>query len=225
MPMKSSGSGSSWQTIDEWEDGVGWIAHPDETMQRASHALVDGDDVWLIDPLDVDGLDDMLAEHGTVRGIVVLLDRHKRDVESLARRHGVPAFVPAWMDDVQYDLDVPVEQIRRGLPDSNYDLHKLVDNPFWKEGYLYDESSKTLMVAEAVGTPSYFRAGDERLGVHPALRMKPPKTLRRFAPERIRVGHGEGVSTDAAAALEDAIDGARRRTPRLYAETVRNLIK
>jgi len=224
MPMKSTGSGSTWRTIDDWADGVGWIAHPDETMQRASHALVDGDDVWLVDPLDVDGLDELLADRGEVRGVVILLDRHKRDAEPLARRYDVPVYVPEWMDDVRDELDVPVEPIRRGLPDSSYDLHKLVDNPFWKEGYLYDESAKTLMVAEAVGTTSYFRTGGERLGVHPALRMKPPKTLKRFAPERIRVGHGDGVSTDAQSALADAIDGSRRRTPRLYAQTVRNLL-
>ncbi|WP_436924811.1 hypothetical protein [Halosimplex amylolyticum] len=225
MPMKASGRASSWREIDEWEGGTSWIAYPDETMQRASHALVDGDDVWLVDPVDVDGLDERLSELGTVRGAVVLLDRHKRDSAAIARRHDVPVFVPEWMDDVPADIDAPVEPIRRGLPDSNYDLHKLVDNPLWKEGFLYDEDSKTLVVAEAVGTTSYFRAGRERLGVHPALRLTPPRSLGRFAPERILVGHGHGVTEDAAGALAEALDSSRWRTPRLYAEAVREFVR
>ncbi|WP_459193800.1 hypothetical protein [Halosimplex sp. J119] len=218
MPMKATGRASSWREIDEWDGGMGWIAHPDEKMQRASHALVDGDDVWLVDPIDVEGLDERLADLGTVRGVVVLLDRHTRDSAAIARRHDVPVYVPAWMDDVRNDLGTRVEPIRRGLPDSDYDLHRLVDNRFWKEAFLYDEHSKTLVVPEAVGTPSYFRAGMERLGVHPMLRMLPPRSLGRFAPERILVGHGHGVFEDAAGALAEALDSSRWRAPRLYAE-------
>ncbi|MFC7139353.1 hypothetical protein ACFQMA_05810 [Halosimplex aquaticum] len=224
MPMKATGRASSWREIDEWDGGTGWIAHPDERMQRASHALVDGEDVWLVDPVDAAGLDERLADLGTVRGAVVLLDRHTRDSAAIARRHDVPVFVPEWMDDVAAEVDAPVEPIRRRLPESDYDLHRLVDNPFWKEGFLYDENSKTMVVAEAVGTGSFFRAGMERLGVHPALRLTPPRSLGRFAPERILVGHGHGVFDDAAGALAEALDSARWRAPRLYAETVREFV-
>lgn len=224
MPMKGSGDGSSWREIDQWDGGTGWIAYPAETMQRASHALVEDGDVWLVDPVDVEGLDDLLADYGSVRGVVTLLDRHKRDTEAIARRHEVPVFVPEWMDNVRRDLSAPVEPIRRELPESGYDLHRLVDNPVWKEGFLYDEDAETLVVAEAVGTTSYFRTSDERLGVHPALRMKPPTALNRFAPERVLVGHGAGVFEDAANALAYALDGARRRTPRLYAKTAREFL-
>ena len=87
MPIKSSGTPSSWREIREWDGAASWIAFPDEKMKRASHALADGDDVWLVDPVDVDGLDDTLADLGTVRGVVVLLDRHTRDSAALARRH------------------------------------------------------------------------------------------------------------------------------------------
>lgn len=224
MPMKGSGRSSSWREIDQFEGGTGWIAYPDEEMERASHALISDGDVWLVDPVDVDGLDDTLSELGTVRGVVLLLDRHKRDAETLARRHEVPVYVPEWMDDVRSDLTAPVELFRRSLADSGYDLHKLVDNPVWKEGFLYDEDSKTLVVAEAVGTSSYMRTSDERLGVHPALRLKPPKALGRYSPERILMGHGEGVMTGAADALADALSGSRKRTPRLYAQTAREFL-
>jgi len=222
--MKGSGRSSSWREIDQFEGGTGWIAYPDEEMERASHALISDGDVWLVDPVDVDGLDDTLSELGTVRGVVLLLDRHKRDAETLARRHEVPVYVPEWMDDVRSDLTAPVELFRRSLADSGYDLHKLVDNPVWKEGFLYDEDSKTLVVAEAVGTSSYMRTSDERLGVHPALRLKPPKALGRYSPERILMGHGEGVMTGAADALADALSGSRKRTPRLYAQTAREFL-
>ena len=224
MPMKSSGTPSSWREIREWNGATSWIAFPDEQMQRASHALVDGDDVWLVDPIDVDGIDDTLEDLGTVRGVVLLLDRHKRDSAALARRHEVPVYLPEWMRNVRSEINAPVELVRRGLPDSDYDLHTLVDNPVWKEGFLYDEDSETLVVAEAVGTCSYFLAGGERLGVHPALRLKPPQTLERFAPERVLVGHGPGVFDRATPALRDALDGSRRRTPRLYAETAKDFI-
>ncbi len=61
MAMKGSGD-ADLTVIDEFTDGVGWIAYPDETMERASHALsVDGD-VWVLDPVDADGVDDLLAD-------------------------------------------------------------------------------------------------------------------------------------------------------------------
>jgi hypothetical protein len=222
--MKGTGVATNWREIDRWEGGVGWIAYPDEAMQRASHALVDGGDVWVVDPVDYEGLDEFLTAEGDVAGVVILLDRHKRDCAAVARRHDVPVYVPDWMDDVARELDASVERFRGRLGDSEYRLHKLLDNPFWKEGALYGPESGTLVVPEAVGTSGYFRTSDERLGIHPALRMTPPRKLRRFSPDRILVGHGEGVLDDAAGALADALSGARRRAPRLYAKTLREFL-
>jgi hypothetical protein len=211
--------------IDRWDDGIGWIAYPDEDMQRASHAVGGEDDgVWVIDPVDVDGLDDLLAEYGDVEGIVILLDRHSRDADALARRHGVPVYVPHWMTGVAKKLDAPIERIRTDLGDSGYGVYKLIDNPFWQEAVMFAEHDHTLVVPEAVGTAAYFSTGGRGLGVHPALRLKPPKKLRRFDPERIYVGHGEGVLEDAQAALEEALSGARKRAPKLYAKTARDMI-
>ena len=59
-------------------------------MQRASHALSHDGGVWLVDPVDGDGLEELLAPLGEVRGVLQLLDRHARDGAALARRHGVP---------------------------------------------------------------------------------------------------------------------------------------
>ncbi|PSP59985.1 hypothetical protein BRC73_04575, partial [Halobacteriales archaeon QH_7_66_37] len=63
-----------------------------------------------------------------------------------------------------------------------------------------------------------------RLGVHPALRLKPPSKLKRLSPERLLVGHGEGIHDGATEALQDAIDGARGRTPALYWKNLKMLL-
>jgi hypothetical protein len=224
MPLKATDPATQWREIDDWEGGTGWIAYPEETMERASHVLDGPEGLWLVDPVDFDGLDEFLADRGDVRGTVVLLNRHKRDAASVARRHDVSVHVPHFMNDAVRDLDAPVEPVRTDLPDSEYGVHRLVDNPLWKEAVLYGEESGTLVVPEAVGTTGYFRTSDERLGVHPALRFKPPRKLGRLTPERILVGHGAGVFEDAERALQNALEGARRRTPRLYANNLREFL-
>ena len=221
MALKSDDTTTDWREIDQWDGGTGWMAHPGEEMQRASHVLDGPAGSWLVDPVDCDGLDDWLAERGDVRGVVVLLDRHTRDAAAIARRHDVAVHVPHFMN---VDLDAPVERLRRELPDSEYGVHTLVDNPFWGEAALYGEDSETLVVPEAVGTAGFFLAGEERLGVHPLLRMTPPRNLRRLEPQRVLVGHGTGVFDDAPAALADALAGSRRRAPALYAKTVQEVL-
>jgi hypothetical protein len=226
MPMKDSGTGSDWLEIDRFEcetgtTGVGWIAHPDETMERASHALsVDGD-VWVFDPVEMSGLDDLLTDLGEVAGVVVLLDRHKRDAAAVANRHDVSVFLPRFMADIADEFDAPVETFDRELADTGYAVHEIVDNFAWSEAALYSEDDGVLVVPEAVGTTEYFLAGGERLGVHPALRLFPPKKLARFAPDRVLVGHGAGVHNGADTALDDALSGSRSRTPALYAKNLK----
>jgi hypothetical protein len=225
MQLKESGPGAEPRTIDRWDGGVGWLAHPGERMQRASHALVHDDTVWLVDPVDAAGLDSILDEYGDVAGVVVLLDRHKRDAGALARRYDVPVFVPTWMSGVAGAIDAPVERFQGTLAQTPYTSYKLHDNPFWQEAVLVDDDGGTLVVPESVGTVDYFLAEDERLGVHPLLRLFPPQALRQFVPDRILVGHGEGIHADAEAQLEAALDGARRRTPALYLQNLRALLR
>lgn len=224
MPMKGSGPAASYREIDRYEGGVGWIAHPEEAMQRASHAFAVDGEVWVVDPVDVPDLDELLAELGEVAGVVTLLDRHRRDADAVATRHGVPVYVPAWFDGVSDELDAPVEEVHARLGDTGVGVHRLVDNRFWQEAALMIEAQNTLLVPEAVGTAEYFLVDGERLGVHPMLRLTPPTELRRFSPDRVLVGHGAGVHDDAARALADAIDGARGRTPGLYAKNLKSLV-
>lgn len=223
MPVKASGPAHNPRIIDRWEDGVGWIAYPNELMQRASHAIAIENDVWVIDPVDADGIDSLLAEYGSLVGVVVLLDRHTRDAAKIARRHDVPVYVPANMSSVARSLDAPVERFTHTLADTGLRVETLVDWPLWQEIALV--SDDLLITGDALGTADYFRTAEERLGIHPFLRLAPPRQiLSALAPDRILVGHGSGITDDAATALETAITGARKRIPRLYIRNLKALL-
>lgn len=224
MAFRVDERATAFREIDRFEGGVGWIAHPDETMQRASHALAFDDEVWVIDPVDADGIDDLLAEFGEVAGVVVALNRHTRDAAAVANRHDVSVYLPDYFEDVADDLEAPIVRFGSELADTGLETTVLHNTRFWQEVALYDPDRATLVVPESVGTAEYFCTPEERLGVHPMLRALPPRSLERFAPERILVGHGEGVSTAAQTALRDALRGSRRRLPRLYAENLRKML-
>ena len=219
MAFRVDERATDFREIDRFEGGVGWIAHPEERMQRASHALAVDDEVWVIDPVDAEGLDGLFAEFGDVAGVVVTLDRHKRDAAAIARRHRVPVYLPEFFDGVTDDIDTAVARFSDELSDTGIRALTVVDSRFWQEVALYNSADGTLVVPETVGTVAYFLAGDERLGVHPMLRLNPPQgAFRGIEPERILVGHGAGVTDGAGRALNNAFAGSRRRAPRLYAE-------
>ena len=220
MPMKGSGS-TSLEVIDRFDEGVGWIAYPEETMRRASHAIERDGEVWVFDPVDAEGVDDLLAEFGSVAGVAVLLDRHKRDAAAVANRHDVSVYVPEWMNGVERKLDAPVERFGDEL--AGFDVERLIDNPAWQEAVCFD--GETLLVPEALGTVSYFCASGETLGVHPMLRLLPPRSLREYDPERLLVGHGEGVFEDVPRTIRDALGGARSKTPSLYWKNLMRAIR
>lgn len=223
MPMKGSGR-TEPAAIDRFDGGVGWLAYPDEGMARASHALATDEGVWLVDPVDADGVDALYAELGDVAGVLVLLDRHKRDAATFARRHDVSVYVPTWMTGVASELDAPTARLGDALAGTEYSVETLVDSALWQEAGLYGADSGTLLVPEAVGTAGHFLAEGERLGVHPMLRLTPPKRLRSFDPERVLVGHGAGVLDDASAALREAIETSRSRAPSAYLNALKGLI-
>lgn len=223
MPMKGRGR-PELREVDRWDRGVGWIAYPDEAMQRASHALATDEGVWIVDPVDAPGVDDLVAERGTVAGVLVLLDRHERDAATIAARHGVPVSVPSWMTGVASSFDARVERVGPELGDTGYELREVVDNRAWQEAALYRDADRSLYVPEALGTSSYFRAGDEPVGVHPMLRLTPPTGLARPSVDRLLVGHGAGLLDDPEPAIETAVETSRRRAPRAYMEVLRDVI-
>lgn len=192
--------------------GISWLADSGELMQRASHAVRLGDaaQVWIVDPVDVSGLDERIAAVAAgsgVAGVLQLLDRHQRDCAELADRHGVPLH------------RLPFG----GIPAGGLEAVKLVDNRFWKEVAIFSPADRALIVPEAVGTAPYFRAGSERIGIHPMLRPFPPRRLAAYEPEHLLTGHGTGMhGPGTAAALADALSGSRRRIPEAVISLVRS---
>ncbi len=215
MPLKGSGA-TELTEIDRFDGGVGWIAYPDETMERASHAVESEGGLWIVDPVDCEGLDDLLAAYADPAGVVVSFDRHKRDAATIAARYDVPVYVPEWMGGVAGEIDAPIERFDGEL--AGFNVIRLIDNPIWQEAVLFD--GETLLVPEALGTASYFRAGGEPIGVHPMLRMLPPRRLRDHDPERVLVGHGSGVFENVGPTIRRASRESRRNAPRLYVKSL-----
>jgi hypothetical protein len=136
---------------------------------------------------------------------VQLLDRHARDCAAVAQRLGVPHHV-----------------VPRALPGTPFELRPIVRLRWWREVALWWPERRLLLVADALGTLPFFRAGEEPAGLHPLLRPWPPRSLRGLAPDHLLVGHGEGVHHHPVA-LESALRTARRRIPRWLLELPREL--
>lgn len=187
--------------IDEQEWGFGWIAPQRPQLQMASHALFVEGRVWVVDPIDGEGVDERVRALGEPAGVIQLLDRHRRDCAAFARRLGVPHHVVPFVDVGAFEA----------IP--------LVKRSRWQEAALWWPERRVLVCADALGTvPHYFALGGEPLGVHPFLRLTPPRPLADFEPEHVLCGHGEGVHEHAAEAVREALAHARRRLPRLLLE-------
>lgn len=211
--------------VVDWPGGLTWLAHPDEAMQRASHALATDDGVWLVDPIEAPGIHDAVEALGPVAGVVVLLDRHRRDAAAFAERAGVAVHLPDPVDRGVDGLDAPTEPFAGELADTGFRARTVIDNRVWREAALVGDDGATALVPEALGTARFFRAPGERVGVHPVLRPVPPRgPLGDLDPERLLVGHGPPVLDDAGTAVRDALAGARRRAPRAYWRVLAGLV-
>ncbi|RQH01762.1 hypothetical protein [Natrarchaeobius oligotrophus] len=214
---------AGFEPTDRWADGFGWIAHPGERAKRASHAVRCDDGVWLVDPLWAPDVDDRIDELGTVAGVLVCFNWHARDADRFARRYDVPVSVPDWpgMDRVEARLEASVERFadRPGTGDAGLELRRCEPMPGWSEAMLYREADATLYVPESLATAPTYTVGDERLGTGVIRRVNPPRDrLADLEPERVLVGHGEGVFDEATRALEYALAVSRRRLPRAVVE-------
>jgi len=192
--------------IDEFEHGFGWTPEGDR-LQRASHALRTGDSVWLTDVVDGPGLDERVAALGAPAGVLQLLDRHGRDNAAVAERLGVPLH-KAPMSDVE------------GAP---FVVRRIVNWRFWREIALWFPTERTLVCADSLGSVGYFRTPDEPFGVHPILRLFPPRrALGDLEPEHILFGHGPGFhGAEAPRRLREALATSRRRLPLTLRSSVR----
>jgi hypothetical protein len=195
---------------DETSFGFGWIAEEPALLERASHALRADGRVWLVDPVDGPGVDAHVRALGEPAGVLQLVDRHGRDSAALAERYGVPHH------------RVPTEP-PAGSP---FEVIRVLDMPGWRESALWWRDERVLVCTEALGTTAYFLGPGERIGVHPFLRLYPPKALREIArdltPRHVLVGHGEGIhGEDAALAMAKAIGRARPGVARWIAHQIR----
>jgi hypothetical protein len=180
-----------------------WMAHPDEFMQRSSTALRLEDGWLLVDPLDAQGLDARLAG-APVIAVTWLLDRHRRDADAIAERHGAPRRLARGLGGLGLDeLALGLREIR------------VTRRPLWREVVLWQQFERRLVTGEALGTAGYFHSGaGERVSVHPIVRLRPPRVeLGGLSPEQICAGHGAPLLDGATPALGEALWTARRRLP------------
>ncbi|MCW2955221.1 MAG: hypothetical protein JWO69_90 [Thermoleophilia bacterium] len=192
--------------------GLSWSRSGPAMLECRSHALVDDDGgVWLVDPVDGPNLDAELARLGVVVGVIVLLDRHIRDAPAVAARHRARLLVPPGRS--RSALPVEAERLAPLVAHCPFRFETVVARQGqWLEQLLWWPEQELLVVAEAVGTASIFTPEPGgALGVHPLLRLRPPRAVARPArrPRLLLLGHGEPVA-DAAGQLGDAVAGARR---------------
>lgn len=216
MPMFARGEPEGFLVVDRWEHGVGWIVHPEETMRRNSHAAVDprSDDIWLFDPIYAPGVDDLILEQsvGQVEGVAVLSNAHVRDAAKFAEQYEVPVTVPEGLDRAAEAVDAPVERASDSV--AGFELRQLSPLLGQRETIAYRPADRTLYVPDFLTTCKLCLVGDERLGMNTLSRLRPPR--KRFLdldPERVILGHGEGVFERAPQVLADALENARRRFP------------
>ena len=194
---------------DELDFGFGWEVE-DELLHRTSHALAADGGVWLVDPVDVPEAIERARRLGELRAVVQLIDRHNRDCEALAERLGVLHF------------NVPMF----GVPHSPFEVVTVADTRLWREVALWLPEQRALVCGDALGTLPYFLAPGDRIGVHPLVRMTPPRVLAAYEPRHILVGHGEGLHGDEATrALQHALASARRQLPRTLLRSIRGLVR
>jgi hypothetical protein len=196
--------GTDAEFCDELDGGFGWKMH--ERLERCSHALAGHEGVWIFDPVAWEPALERVRELGEPVGVVQLLDRHQRDCADVAARFGVPHYA------------VPV----RGIPASGLEVAVIANSRFWREIAVWVPPRQALVCADALGTLRYFRASGEQIGVHPLLRLRPPKALARFEPQHLLCGHGAGVhGPDTPEVLAEALRTSRRRLPKALAGAFR----
>lgn len=221
MPAKVTDHATDFREVDRWEGGVGWMAHPNEIMQRTSHALATDDGVLIVDPVDADGIDDLIAELGNPAGVVILSGFHKRDAEKFAHRYDVPIYLPDQMERIGSDFDAATERVSLGDSLGGYDLINVYDGRVlgenWYECALYDGT--TLQIGCSIGSAPFQRVKNERLGMALIRRHDPTReNLEHVEPDRVLSGHGAGVHEHAAEALARALENARSRYLRALLE-------
>lgn len=183
-------------TLQRHAGGISWVEQG--MMVRTSHALAADGKVWLIDPFEDEPALAEAESLGAPAGVLQLLDRHNRDCAQIAGR-----------------LNVPLLRLPERAPQTPFEVIPVISRFGWHEIALWWPGEHALVVAEAIGTAPPFALG-RRAGVHPMLRLTPPRSqLSPYRPRMLLVGHGETIESGGAAALDDALAHARSDLPRL----------
>jgi hypothetical protein len=176
-------------------------------MLRAGHAVLSGGRVWVIDPPAGDGVLERIVGLGVPGGVVQLLDR--RDCADVAHRLGVPLY------------RLPFD----GVVDAPFEVIPILRTPVWKEVALWFEAERTLVCADALAAAPGYTARREHVGVHPLLRVFPPRRLGELDVQRLLMGHGEGIDgPEARPAIADALHTARRNLPFVLADNIKGAL-
>ena len=213
QPMYRRERGTAPRIVDEFEAGFGWIAHPDEAGQRASHVIIGKDGAWILDPVDAVGIVDRIEDLGPVAGVAVCSSWHARDAGMMASRFDVPVAVPSWLSRVRSRIEAPVLDYGDTFPDAAFTLHPRRRIPRFEEAILYHEPTATLYVPDSLGTTPHHALPDEVIAPPLTYRFAPPTQLGHLSPDRILVGHGIGIHEYATQALRSGLESSRRRFP------------
>jgi hypothetical protein len=190
--------------------GFGWIAYPDELMERSATAFADGGRVWLIDPLWAQGIESEIEALGTVAGVIMTYVGHDRDVAWMATRYGVPVYLPRHVQRVR--LDAQVEHVEGRVPESPLQLVPSIGRgllSWFRDTAVWWPAAGALAVGDTLGSAGYYVRPGETLAVHPLRRLSPPTELLTLRPDRVYGGHGRSVTEDATAAVARAVRTAR----------------
>lgn len=189
--------------VDELEDGFGWT--DDGRMRRTSHALAAEGRVWLLDPIEGDGVEERVRSLGEPAGVIQLIDRHNRAGAALAARFGIPLHIAP-----------------SSVPGTPFTFLPVFRGRWWQEVALWWPERRILVGADVLGTIPFFCAGDERAGLHPFFRLRRPHGLAGLGVEHLLVGHGDGLhGPGTAVAVDEALRTGRRRLPLLLLGLVR----
>jgi hypothetical protein len=180
-----------------------WLSGHDDPLVRGSAALVLGDGVLVVDPVDVPGLDPALAAAGRVIGVTSVLDRHRRDSSAIAARLGVPLLVPRAHGGAGL-----------GLP--GVEERTVIARRGWHESLLWMPDRRLLYCAETLGTAPFFLASPaDRLGMHPLARLVAPRrAFEGLDPRAMAFGHGAPLLESPAEEMRAVLGTARHRMPR-----------
>jgi hypothetical protein len=186
-----------------------WLAGEGDALSRGSAALVLDAGVLVVDPVDVPGLDGLLASAGHVIGVVTLFQRHERDAEQLAGRLAVPRLTPRALGGAGLgvqDVEERAVMTRRG----------------WSEALLWLPGRRLLFCPETLGTaPFYLASPGDRLGMHPFARLFAPRAaFAGLEPAAMAFGHGPPLTDGSPDAMHQVLRTARSRLPRHWARLV-----